>query len=45
MIFLRQPVVIPQPGKLPKLPEGEHFAPIQVVSQAPAIDGFFRPEE
>jgi len=45
MILQRQPVVIPQPGKLPQLPKGERFTPIQVVSQAPAIDGFFRPEE
>ena len=45
MILQRQPVVIPQLGKLPKLPEGEYFTPLKVVSQAPAIDGFFRPEE
>ena len=45
MILQGQAIVIPQFGKLPNLLEGNDFAACEVISLAPLVNPFFRPEE
>jgi hypothetical protein len=45
VIIWRQAVVVPKPGKLPDLIEWKNFSTRELVSFAPALDPFLRPEE
>ena len=45
MIIQGQAVMIPKFGKFPNLMDGENFSAFEVVTLAPFVNPFFRPEE
>jgi len=45
MIIQGQAVLIPGLGKFPNLMDGENFSTFEVISLAPFVNPFFRPEE